>query len=379
MSTKIPLSSLGRSGHSSHCRMCLLGLPFSQVEVDSSRIAVVFYCLGTLDLLGVVESKTSEIERETWRAWLWEQQTSSKYGTGFQPSPYMTTSAASTDHTEYDVPHLIMTYTAILSLAILRDDFKQLDRSGIVRFLQACQQEDGSFSALPNGGESDLRMMYCAFVISSMLNDWSGVDIDRAVAYIQRCSSYEGGYGQTPFGEALGMSALMFRNFIHYQSLGGTTYCAIASLHLVPDTPSSPISERISPIQRARTIRWLAQNQTSSGGFCGRTAKDADACYCFWCGASLSILGEGGLVDEDALAAFLLRCQFKFGGIAKAPGERPDPYHTYLSLAVLATLPPHTDDTSWKLPCLDTLWNATQDTTNWIKSHISDHNDLGSE
>lgn len=42
-----------------------------------------------------------------------------------------------------DPPHVILTYTALLSLAILRDDFTQLDRLGIVRFLQACQREDG--------------------------------------------------------------------------------------------------------------------------------------------------------------------------------------------------------------------------------------------
>ncbi len=36
-----------------------------------------------------------------------------------------------------------MTYTAILSLAILRDDFSQLDRPGILRFLKSCQRDDG--------------------------------------------------------------------------------------------------------------------------------------------------------------------------------------------------------------------------------------------
>ncbi|OJT02212.1 Geranylgeranyl transferase type-1 subunit beta [Trametes pubescens] len=109
---------------------------------------------------------------------------------------------------EYDLPHLVMTYTALSSLSILRDDFSKLDRAGIIRFLTACQQPDGSFSALPNGGESDLRMLYCAFVISSMLDDWSGIAIDRAVAYIRKCYSYEGGYGQTPNGEALEPDAL---------------------------------------------------------------------------------------------------------------------------------------------------------------------------
>lgn len=43
----------------------------------------------------------------------------------------------------YDSPMLIMTYGAILSLAILRDPFTQLDRKELLRFLQTCQKEDG--------------------------------------------------------------------------------------------------------------------------------------------------------------------------------------------------------------------------------------------
>ena len=43
----------------------------------------------------------------------------------------------------YDSPMLIMTYGAILSLAILRDPFIQLDRKELLRFLQTCQKDDG--------------------------------------------------------------------------------------------------------------------------------------------------------------------------------------------------------------------------------------------
>lgn len=38
---------------------------------------------------------------------------------------------------------LIMTYGAILSLAILRDPFTKLDREGLVKFLGTCQKDDG--------------------------------------------------------------------------------------------------------------------------------------------------------------------------------------------------------------------------------------------
>lgn len=45
-----------------------------------------------------------------------------------------------------------------------------------------------SFTSLPTGGDSDLRQVYCAFAISSILDDWSGIDVDLAVRFIQRCS-----------------------------------------------------------------------------------------------------------------------------------------------------------------------------------------------
>ncbi|KAJ3485381.1 hypothetical protein NLI96_g5005 [Meripilus lineatus] len=141
------LPQLSKTGHAAHCNRCLSGLPSSQLEADASRLAVGFYCLGTLDILGLVSTKIRPDEAEGWREWLWSQQQSGKYGTGFRPSSYMTPSFVSDwgseDFSDHDVPHLIMTYTAILSLAILRDDLKQLDRPGVIQFLKSCQREDG--------------------------------------------------------------------------------------------------------------------------------------------------------------------------------------------------------------------------------------------
>lgn len=57
----------------------------------------------------------------------------------------------------YDSPMLIMTYGAILSLAILRDPFTQLDRTELLRFLQTCQKDDGgSVLRLPTPIDSRL-------------------------------------------------------------------------------------------------------------------------------------------------------------------------------------------------------------------------------
>jgi geranylgeranyl transferase type-1 subunit beta len=320
------------------------------VDIDPAKLALSFYCLGSLDVSGELEKKTRDWEREQWREWIWGQQTSGYYGTGFRASSYMTAKHSTEEYASYDNPQIIMTYTALLSLSILRDDFSRLDRKGLLKFLRSCQNIDGSFSSEPLGGDSDLRTTFCAFAISTMLDDWSGMNIASALQFIYSCRTYEGGYGQSPFGEAL----------------GGTTYCALAALQLVTQQPD-PLSLQ----DRQKTVRWLVQNQASNGGFSGRTNKDADACYCFWCGASLHMLDAGDLVDKVAMSSFIASCQFKYGGIAKIPGEHPDPYHTYLSLAAVALLPPNpSEGTSWALSPLDPLLNATYQTSSWARAHI---------
>lgn len=344
------LPPLSKGGHATHCKRCLSGLPASQVDIDPAKLALSFYCLGSLDVSGELEKKTKDWEREHWREWIWGQQTCGHYGTGFRASSYMTAKHSAEEHSGYDNPQIIMTYTALLSLSILRDNFSRLDRKGLLKFLRSCQNVDGSFSSEPLGGDSDLRTTFCAFAISTMLDDWSGMDVASALQFICSCRTYEGGYGQSPFGEAL----------------GGTTYCALASLRLATKQPD-PLTLQ----DRQKTVRWLVQNQASNGGFSGRTNKDADACYCFWCGASLHVLDAGDLVDKAAMSSFIASCQFKYGGIAKIPGEHPDPYHTYLSLAAAALLPPDSSDgTSWALCPLDPLLNATYQTSSWARAHI---------
>ena len=81
--------------------------------------------------------------------------------------------------------------------------------------------------------------------------------------------------------------SLKEKNWLTCDLSGGTTYIAIASLALASSMTSE--DQKLSPAQRELTIQWLLRNQDHAGGFSGRTGKDADACYCFWCVGALKV------------------------------------------------------------------------------------------
>ncbi len=85
------LPALNNAGHVAHCVRCLDGLPASLVEIDASRyvqflfsthlysdpfflrMAIAFYCLGTLDVTGMAERQISPTDRKSWKEWIWDQ------------------------------------------------------------------------------------------------------------------------------------------------------------------------------------------------------------------------------------------------------------------------------------------------------------------
>lgn len=98
-----------------------------------------------------------------------------------------------------------MTYTALLILAILRDNFARLDRQAIGVHLSGLQQLDGSFICAQGSLEKDVRFSYCAFAIAYILDDRSLMDQDRAIQYMLECQHYEAAFAQEPHLESHGM------------------------------------------------------------------------------------------------------------------------------------------------------------------------------
>lgn len=215
----------------------------------------------------------------------------------------------------YQWGHLAMTYTGIAMLVALDDDLSRLDRKTIVDGVASVQREDGSFSASIEGNEHDMRFVYCAAAICSMLNDWGKVDKKKMGDYIISSIRYDYGISQDH----------------EMESHGGTTFCAIAALQL-----SGQIA-RLSSTTIERMKRWLLFRQES--GFNGRPNKPVDTCYSFWIGASLKILDAFHLSSFRENRDYVLSTQDNIvGGFSKWPSSPTDPFHTYFGLCGLSFL-----------------------------------------
>lgn len=174
-----------------------------------------------------------------------------------------------------------------------------------------------SFSEEPYGGGADLRTVYCAFAISKMLDDWSGVRVDQALNFIQSCRVRRISAHQMqqlrlhrrPTREATVKHHLLkLQECVHglksqlsvlSSSVGGPTYCALASIFLADQ------GNHLTRRQKKQTLRWLVSNMAPSGGFRGRTCKEADACYSFWCGASLAVSPQCFYLGSERMRCLL--------------------------------------------------------------------------
>lgn len=294
-------------------------LPSSLASMDSTRVMLAYFSVSGLDMLNrldlVDDIRTNIID------WIYELQYIPKDEeqigrSGIQGSSMLNTHLGDGTHLdEYKFGHLAMTYTGIATLLTLGDDLSRLNKKAIIKGVAATQQEDGSFAATLLGNENDMRFVYCAACICYMLDDWTGVDIDKMVAYIKRSIRYDCGISQHE----------------EMESHGGTTYCGVASLELCG---------RLSEIEEKTIdgmIRWLLFRQIE--GFNGRPEKPMDTCYSFWIGATLKILNAFQFTDYEKNREYLMSAQeAALGGFSKWPGIRPDPYHTYFSICGLSFL-----------------------------------------
>lgn len=318
------------------------GTPLDVTEAH--RLSSLFFVVSGLDLLGALDSRLSVTDKENIIEWVYSYQvdvdrvkipdycddyiedistnnastlikTTDKFDSNCNKkvghSGFRATSVIDSD-IPLDCGIISMTYCALATLVILGDDLKRVDRNSIIAGIRHIQLLDGSFKPSVLGGESDMRLVYCAVAVSQLLDDWSGIDKDKCAKFIKDSLSYEGAFAQCPGAEA------------H----GGSTYCALASLKLM-----SKLEDTLNQHEIDRLIRWCLNR--IDNGFSGRPNKDQDTCYSFWIGACLVILDHFKFIEQQNLLEFILMAQEERGGLSKVPAYYSDPLHTYLGFAGL--------------------------------------------
>jgi len=291
-------------------------LPGEYASEECNRLSILFFSLSGLDILNGHESsnKNSIIE------WIYALKTKSPsslyYGFAGSTCTRLSNVEASDNLSNYDESHVAMTYVGLASLIICGDNLAKLSRPEIAASLKALQQPDGSFIASFCESISDMRFVYCASCVSYIIQDWSGMNIEKAIKFIQNSLTYEGAFGQSPGLEA------------H----GGSTFCAVASLVLM-----GKLDDALTKKQKDTLVRWCLMRQIS--GFQGRPNKAVDTCYSFWVVATLKLLGADIFVDRKSNREFLLATQDGIkGGFGKWIDSGSDLLHTYFGIAGLAAL-----------------------------------------
>ena len=147
-------------------------------------------------------------------------------------------------------------------------------------------RETGTFAG-DEWGETDTRFLYGAFNALSLLNLLALVDVEKAVAHIQSCANFDGGFGVTPGAE----------------SHAGQIFTCVAALTIVG---------KLNLIDRDRLGAWLSERQLANGGLNGRPEKLEDVCYGWWVLSSLAMIGRLHWIDAPKQISFILRCQVSF-------------------------------------------------------------------
>jgi geranylgeranyl transferase type-1 subunit beta len=302
-------------------KYCANVLPSKYEAQEVNRLTLAYFVINALNLLGQLHV----VERATTIDWIYSLQVvpdaadpeRNAHNFGFRGSPFYGTKFNPQCHSlgpvaDHDQGHLAMDYCALSLLKVLGDDLGRVNAKALLKGVRLLQQKDGSFSPVSGGSENDMRFVYCAAAVCSMLQDFSGMDTELATAFIKSSQRYDGGFSQGGTRE----------------SHGGSTYCAVAALSLMGRLNGETIDI-------GALTEWLSARQTS--GFQGRVNKVPDSCYGFWCGASLKLLGKfDEVVERGNLCGFVRSCCGPHGGFGKHADANPDVLHTYYSLCALS-------------------------------------------
>ncbi|XP_078178221.1 prenyltransferase family protein [Carex rostrata] len=318
----VEYGEFARERHEAFAEMMLHELPKEYAPQEINHLTLAYFAVSSLSLLRSLD----RVDKDQIARWVLSFQAKPKEMSNVADGTFFgfcgSRSSQFSEDSCQSVSNLASTYSALAILKVVGYDFENFNSRSILESMKNLQMPDGSFMPIDYGAETDLRFVYCAAAISSMLNDWSGMDREKAKDYIIKCQSYDGGFGLTPGSE----------------SHGGGTYCAVAALFLMGFIQTD-YNNRCTIIDISSLVEWCLQRQGADGGFQGRANKPSDTCYAFWVGGALKMLGLYHLINQSALRDFLLSCQSPYGGFTKFQYEAiPDLYHSYYGFAALSLL-----------------------------------------
>ena len=174
-------------------------LPSAYTSNDSNRMLLAYLTLSGLDVLGVLQSKTTPEERQGYINWLYHCQVPSGGFRGF-PGTDFGPEKRNQDNEVWDPANVPATFFALVNLLILGDDLSRVKRRECLEWLPKVQRADGSFGELVGpegsvGGPRDLRYCCCAAGIRYVLRGRSetgldgvpDIDVPGFVSFIQAC------------------------------------------------------------------------------------------------------------------------------------------------------------------------------------------------
>ncbi|XP_072959704.1 geranylgeranyl transferase type-1 subunit beta isoform X2 [Typha angustifolia] len=265
-------SGFDRERHIAFLEMMLEELPEEYATQEINRLTLAYFAVSGLAILRALD----RVDKDQIASWVLSFQSHPRDNFDLDNGQFFGFSGSRTSQffshnseiSSHNVSNLASTYSALAILKMVGYDLSDIDSEALLISMRKLQQSDGSFMPICFGAERDLRFVYCAAAISFMLNNWTGMDKEKAKEYILKCQSYDGGFGLVPGAE----------------SHGGAAYCAVAALQLMGflESDISSISAVSSPIDVPLLIEWSLQRQVTDGGFQGRANKPSDTCYAFW-------------------------------------------------------------------------------------------------
>jgi geranylgeranyl transferase type-1 subunit beta len=191
--------SLEVQKHIKYWQRCLKSLlPTDYTSTDSSRMALGFFILSALDLLGAGADSLPLSQQTSIKEWILTCQHPSG---GFVGSPnhvYPERYYSARDRSPANLP---LTFFAILSLSFV-DGLGGLKKKECMAWLRGVQRPDGSFGELiAEGGQikggNDMRYCYCAAAIRWVLRVGEpadetdeDIDVEKLVNYIRASQVY---------------------------------------------------------------------------------------------------------------------------------------------------------------------------------------------